>query len=284
MKYKLLVCDLDNTLYDWVDYFVIAFYEMVEAATPILGCDSEQLLDDLKKVHQQHHDSEHPFALLETSAALNRFPGLERHELLHILNPAFHAFNSARKRTLKAYPDVHRVLDVLKAQGLKIVAHTESRLFSATDRLRRLELEKYFNKIYCREASKIAHPTGQTRDEWLNTFPHQKITELTNHQQKPDPSVLLEICSKHDTEPNETIYVGDSMSRDMLMAKSAGVFAAWAKYGTRHTKGSYEKLVRVTHWTTDDVEKEIDLRSKAREVRPDLILENSFAELLQSFK
>ena len=52
----MLVCDLDNTLYDWVGYFVPSFNAMVNEALPILGCGREQLLDDLREVHQRHHD------------------------------------------------------------------------------------------------------------------------------------------------------------------------------------------------------------------------------------
>ena len=42
---KLLVTDLDNTLYDWVGFFAKAFRAMVEVAVPILGVDREALLD-----------------------------------------------------------------------------------------------------------------------------------------------------------------------------------------------------------------------------------------------
>ena len=40
---SLLVCDLDNTLYDCVAYFVPSFYAMVDAATSIMGCNRENL-------------------------------------------------------------------------------------------------------------------------------------------------------------------------------------------------------------------------------------------------
>jgi FMN phosphatase YigB (HAD superfamily) len=55
MRFKLLICDLDNTLYDWVAYFVPSFYAMVDKVVELLGCDRERLLDDFRKVHQRHH-------------------------------------------------------------------------------------------------------------------------------------------------------------------------------------------------------------------------------------
>lgn len=63
---RLLVCDLDNTLYDWVSYFVPSFYAMINSAVKITGCDREILLDDMRAVHRNYGDSEQPFALLET--------------------------------------------------------------------------------------------------------------------------------------------------------------------------------------------------------------------------
>ena len=71
---RLLVCDLDNTLYDWVSYFVPSFYAMVDKVVEITGWDREQLLDEFQKVHQKHNDAEHPFALLETALVRDMFP------------------------------------------------------------------------------------------------------------------------------------------------------------------------------------------------------------------
>jgi phosphoglycolate phosphatase len=74
--------------------------------------------------------------------------------------------------------------------------------------------------------------------------------------------------------------VGDSIARDVLMAKRAGVFAIWAEYGTHHAAGTYEALVRVTHWTAAEVARERELREEARLIVPDFVARSSFAEVL----
>jgi FMN phosphatase YigB (HAD superfamily) len=87
MRFKLLICDMDNTLYDWVSYFVPSFYAMVDATVNLLGCDRDRLLDDFREVHQRHHDSEQPFALLETRTVSDFFKGLEKKKLLkHLIH------------------------------------------------------------------------------------------------------------------------------------------------------------------------------------------------------
>src|ERR1043165_5306505 len=112
---QLLVCDLDNTLYDWVSYFVPAFYAMVDVAVSITGCDRAKLLDDFRRVHQRYHDSEQPFALLETETVRTLYQGRSASETRRELDPALHAFNSVRKRSLALYPGVKETLESLSA-------------------------------------------------------------------------------------------------------------------------------------------------------------------------
>lgn len=282
MDKKLLVCDLDNTLYDWVGYFVPSFYAMVDAAVAIMKCDREKLLDDFRAVHQRAHDSEHPFALLETATVKDLYAGLPRQDVLRLLDPAFHAFNSARKQNLELYPHVKETLDLLSSSGLTLVAHTESKLYGAVDRLRRLDLYRYFSRIYCRDRLSGGSPSGKTLAEWLNGFPIERVTELKSHQAKPSREVLLEICADENLSPNDTAYVGDSISRDMLMAKRAGVFSIWAEYGTKRDPETYAALVRVTHWTPDEVVREKKNSEEAKSIKPDFVAHNSFAEVAEA--
>jgi phosphoglycolate phosphatase len=111
-----------------------------------------------------------------------------------------------------------------------------------------------------------------------------KVHELLHHQAKPDPSVLFEICESEGISPSQAAYVGDSIARDILMAKKARVFSVWAAYGAHHDAEQYEKLVRISHWTHDDVKREKQLKAEASAVRPDYVLKNSFSEILVLFR
>lgn len=279
---KLLICDLDNTLYDWVDYFVDAFYAMVDEVVRITGCDREELLDDFRNVHRIHHDAEHPFALLETKSVNELFPNKTRSEIASILNPAMHAFNSVRKHRLSLYPTVRSTLEQLDQKNVLLVAHTESKLYAVVDRLTRLNLAPFFSHIYCRERSTSVHPDGVASNAYLSRFPMNKVHELSHHQRKPNEQVLLEICAREGILPVDAAYVGDSMVRDVMMAKRANVTAIWAKYGTRHDRHTYDRLVRVSHWTQEDVARERLLSKEAAEVEPDFTLEYHFGELLKA--
>lgn len=283
MRARLIICDLDNTLYDWVAYFVPSFYAMVDTAVNIIGCDREALLDDLREVHQKHHDSEHPFSLLETREVLTRFNGLPVEAIHRKLDRAFHAFNSTRKRTLQLYPLVRETLNAFRENGIELVAHTEGKLLAVVDRLRWLELTPFFSRIYCLERTLGKHPLNLGMQDWLEDFPIDKVIELSHHQRKPDPSVLLEICARHGNNLGAAAYIGDSMVRDVLMAKAAGVYAIWAEYGSKHDPVLYDKLVRITHWTAEDVARERQLTKATAEIQPDFIAKDVIAEALEPF-
>ncbi len=64
------------------------------------------------------------------------------------------------------------------------------------------------------------------------------------------------------------------------MAKRAGVYSIWAAYGSRHNAGFYDGLVRVSHWTPSEVERELRLRAEAKLIEPDFVADNSFDEIL----
>lgn len=199
---------------------------------------------------------------------------------LRALDPAFHAFNSMRTKNLKLHPQVRETLNLLRASGLTLVAHTESRLYGVIDRLRRLELCDYFSKIYCSQRSVSLHPDYQSRERWLDGFPMNRVVEVSPHRRKPNPEVLLEICTDEGIPTQAAAYIGDSVARDVLMAKRAGVYAIWAAYGAAPNSAMYSALVRVSHWTADEVARETRLREEAKSIEPDYVAHSSFGEVL----
>lgn len=279
---RLLICDLDNTLYDWVHYFVSSFYAMADEVVRLTGCDREQLLNDFREVHQRNHDSEHPFSLLDTATVRRLFPAATRGQRAKALDSAFHAFNSQRKKSLVLHRGVRETLGALKEADVTLVAHTESNLYAAVDRLRRLQLAEFFARIYCRERAASVHPDPEKGKSWLDDFPMERVIELSHHQEKPDPDVLLEICTAEGFGIGDSAYVGDSVARDILMAKRAGVFCVWAKYGAQHESSEYGRLVRITHWTPEDVAREKSLHREAAGVAPDYVARDSFLEVLDA--
>jgi FMN phosphatase YigB (HAD superfamily) len=88
----------------------------------------------------------------------------------------------------------------------------------------------------------------------------------------------MDICEREGAEPTSTYYLGDSLVRDVAMAKQAGVTAIWARYGTKYDPEYWTYLVKVTHWTDEDISREKDLKAKYGNVVPDYAID-SFAQL-----
>ena len=62
---KLLVSDLDDTIYDWSGFFVPAFYAMADEIAAITGIDEDALLDEYRMTHQRLGSVEYPYATLQ---------------------------------------------------------------------------------------------------------------------------------------------------------------------------------------------------------------------------
>jgi phosphoglycolate phosphatase-like HAD superfamily hydrolase len=92
-------------------------------------------------------------------------------------------------------------------------------------------------------------------------------------ERKPNPRLLFNMCTREGVSTAEAVYVGDSLTRDMSMAKEAGNCAVWAKYGTRYDPALWTTLVKTTHWTEEDVACEAELKHVYDAVRPDFVIE-----------
>jgi phosphoglycolate phosphatase len=274
-KISLVITDLDNTIYDWLGAFVPAFYAMVEQAAPLLGVSKDELLDDLKLVHQRHGDSEHPFALLETNSAKRKLNGMTQSELAQFLDPAFHAFNRVRKQNLKLYAGVRDTLEFISSRSIPIVAYTDARAINCLFRLKQLEVQSFFSRLYA-----PAHISKELDSETLNSG---FIGLLSAEDRKPNPKTLIDICAHYEVDPSRAVYVGDSLVRDIYMAQKAGAHSAWAKFGTLYDKSLWPLLVRVTHWTEADVERESSLREEAKGTEPECVLDQ-FSDMLGCYR
>jgi FMN phosphatase YigB (HAD superfamily) len=278
---ELVVTDLDNTLYDWVTFFASSFYSMIAVAADILKVRQDILLDECKAVHQQRRDSEAGFSLLETPTVMQRYGHLSRQEQAKVLDAAFHAFNRERDLTLKLYPGVHQTLSYL-TRRVTVVAHTEASAVNALFRLKKLDVLDFFRTLYALEQTGKGHPNPLRMEEYHRLLAgFERVRTLRHDERKPNPQVLIDICKDQGVSRERTLYIGDSLSRDVGMAKAAGTWAAWAQYGTRYDSRHWERLVRITHWTPTDVERAERVQRQYGSAHADRVLSAGFGELLK---
>ncbi len=248
---------------------------MVREAAPLLEIDEQTLLDELQLVHQRHADSEHPFALLETNAVRSKFAGMDQKKITEIMDPAFHAFNRVRKNNLVLYDTVRASLQLLYSLEIPLIAYTDARVINCLFRLNRLEIRQYFRALYSPSHREKYLEVSAANEDFVHLLPAD--------DRKPNPKTLLDICDAYETVPSQALYVGDSLSRDIFMARNAGLRSAWAKYGTLYDKTLWPQLVRVTHWTGEDIAREKELRERAAGTEPDCTL-GKFEDIFSCFE
>ena len=94
---------------------------------------------------------------------------------------------------------------------------------------------------------------------------------------------LDRLRSRLDASPSETVYVGDSLMKDIAMAQDVGVFDVLTEYGAVHDPSAYRLLQQVSHWNEDDVQREIRISARPH-VQPSYILKDRFDEIFDFFR
>lgn len=276
----VLITDLDNTLFDWVALWYSCFTAMMAKVTEISGISLNELKPEIRKVHQKHGTSEYAFLIEELPQLKSKFPS---QPLTDVFQPAIEAYRARRRECLCLYPAVAETLLKIKGAGAAIVGYTESMAFYSNYRVRRLGLDGVFDHVFSPADHDV--PADISLDD-IRKYPssHYKFRyTMQNHTPrgslKPDANVLLSIVSELGATKSDCVYVGDSLQKDIAMARDAEVTDIYAKYGQAQHTEAYSLLREVTHWSNADVERERKINE--RDVQPEIILAKHFGEILE---
>ena len=282
-RISTVITDLDNTLYDWVEIWYRPFRAMLERLVADSGVPQAVLEQDFKEVHQRHGTSEYAFAIEELRSLIQKHPG---EDLTKRYAAAIQVYRSQRRDVLALYPGVADSLKTLKGLGCLLIAYTESTEFYTAYRLKKLHLDLLLDYLYSPQDHDL--PSGLSRQQ-IRSYPpeHYRLQNVVqahtpSGELKPNPRILRDIIDTVGANIEETVYVGDSLMKDIVMAKAAGVTDVWAKYGVAQNRPAYELLRNVTHWTPTSVEREKTI-SEA-ELSPSFVLGHSFEEILTLFE
>ncbi len=279
---KAILTDLDNTLYNWVDYYVPSFLAMVANLSDITGIDQETLKASFKRVHEHHKTTEYSFAVEQLDVLAHAHQGLATSELLTRYDSAIRAFRRVRKDTLRLYEGVAETLSTMKKRGKMLVAVTDSLRFYAEYRLRQLNIDSLFDALVSPPDHGI--PQGITprdvryyEDEarYKSCIPIQ--IAAPEGARKPDSAFIVPVLDKLQIKPAEAIYIGDSATKDILLAQACGVHDVLAQYGRKYDEHNYAELVKITYWTNAEIEEDKKLRT--RTIQPTWTI-NNFNEVL----
>lgn len=241
---------MDNTLYSWVNYIVPAVEAMVDAVVRATGFTRIKVVQSLKAVYEKYESNEYPFALQESSLFKEHFPEFGSFDKLVIL-PAREAFAQARRRYLEPFPGVIDTLTELKRRGIPVAALTDAPRNPAEQRARKMKLDELLDALYTLPGFDFpANEQGQTlvsraiveKDVRGEYRADCKVIELPREYEKPNEKGYLQICEDFGVEPKDTLFIGDSLKKDVAVAKKVGAVDAYAEYGTYYSREYRERL------------------------------------------
>jgi len=284
---SVVITDLDNTLFDWVADWHRSFAPLLKSLVKLSSIPQVKLEAEIRSIHQKYGTSEYAFLLEELPSLRARHSGASK--LDGAYDPAIDAYRAAREQVSDLYPTVAESLRVMKRQGAVVVSYTESLAFYTDYRIHSLGLDGLLDYVYSPPDHDL--PIGLTPKTILKYYPKTPELRHTLHMHtaqgvtKPDQRIIEEIVHEVGGSIGATVFVGDSLMKDMAMANEAGVFSALAEYGAAHQRSEYELLRRVSHWTDHEVSKEREiLENPPIQVEPTVRLKRRFGELLEHFE
>ncbi len=287
MTIRLVVTDMDNTLYSWIDFIVPAVEAMVDAVQRATGFPRIQVVQALKEVYGKYESNEYPFALQE-SRIFQAFPEFGSFDKL-VIEPARAAFSYARRKYLVPYKGVVETLTALKEKRVLVVALTDAPMNPARARVKALGLDELLTALYTMpgfDFPKHADGSPLVAAEILQKSQQGAYDakcpaiELPREWEKPNTSGLKKILNTYGLAPRDVLVVGDSVKKDIAIAQELGCHDAWAEYGTWVSTEYRERLDIISSPAITRRHAAHVLEAGAQPVKPTRALSN-FTQVLE---
>ncbi len=274
MKHDVLITDVDNTIFDFVDFFGPALRSMVYVLADKCNTSEIRIYEELKDVFSNTGSIEHQTVIKSLPVVRN----LNADRQNEVLIAGRRAFDKTRRARVVPYSGIVEVLAELKRRGVLVVALTNAPLYQAIRRLRiELGLSKYLFGIagfvgserdHSEEADSIKEKHAREYDRGRQK--HGLLLTLEHYELKPSGAGFQRILDNINVDIRNVYALGDSVAKDLAPAAPLGCQTIWAKYGTRFEKRNFDTLVKVTPWSADQIRK----YSSSDDFSPDHIVEH----------
>jgi len=269
--HALILTDLDNTLYNWLDYFAPSFRAMVHALCKKIGISEEALIEDFKRIYREKRFIEYSFSVQELGICRGR----SKEEIGNLIRVAKGAFSRVRRKRLQLYPGVEETLLWAHKKKIPVIGVTNTSVFQGERRLCRLRIDGLFYGL----AGWEGHDVPEEYEEKEYSSKILRKWFLRFDELKPSAKGYLRILKELKVPPKVVYIVGDSLERDVVPALQIGANAIWAKYGQEVEPKNFQTLCLITY---RDQEKNSNMYEKAPTI-PTVTI-NNFGELQQIIK
>ena len=216
MKYKGLLLDIDNTLYDYNSTHKYALGKVIKYCV-----ESFKLRDNIiikayniarKKVHIE---------LSETASSHNRLLYFQKMCEIVDINPLEHSFiiyNIYWDNFLEHMKPFEGIYELLEKYKNKICLVTDLTAHIQYRKIKTLKLEKYCKSI---------------------------VTSEEAGKEKPHPYMFMLALQKLNLQVNDVCMIGDSFKKDIFGASNLGIQSIWLNSESKTEKYDESKVIEV---------------------------------------
>lgn len=249
---KAVIADIDNTLYNFVDFYGPAFRAMLHTVSRMTALPEQMLKQEFRTVYNRHGSLEYPYSIQEIDVITQRFQG---EELERIIHSAWVAFGRSRKRRLLPYPEVRETLLWLKKNGYFLVAYTDAPCHQAWGRLHNLGLKSLFDLLLAWGPPGEEPPhdhSGRRKSRWyaddprFSTKQRLELRIVNSSERKPNVEALRQLSVNLGLDPSTSWLIGDSREKDLMPARAVGLNDVWACYGLACQEANLNTVLELT--------------------------------------
>lgn len=276
MLRKLLITDLDNTLYNFIDFYAPVFRAMIHALSKKLNIEEQILKKEFRKVYSIRGSLEYAFSIQE----IELFQSYTPEKIQELIDLARGVMSRVRPVSLTVYDGVKETLQTLKKDGIYIAAASNAPFYQAVNRLRQLHIEHLFDALVCWEGPQIPEDSFTTKSienkqKKIAQTRIPKVWQLPKERLKPNAYSYELLISEFKVERKFSYVVGDSIAKDVYPAIEIGANGVWAKYGEKVVEKNLATILEISNWDSA----KINAIYKEKHEAPKRVI-NSFAEIL----
>lgn len=204
MKYKGILLDIDNTLYDYNISHTFAKSKVLEYCMSVFNLSNDEINNAYEKARKQIH-----IELCETASSHNRLLYFQRLSEILGVNPmeyAFEIYNIYWDSFLGIMQPFDGIYELLEKFKNKICLVTDLTAHIQYRKIKKLGLEKYCDVL---------------------------VTSEEAGHEKPHPYMFLMALKKIGLEPEEVCMIGDSFKKDIFGATNLGIASIWMNHESK---------------------------------------------------
>ena len=217
-KFSAVMFDLGDTLFEPLDSFFITKNLQVVASDARVDAKADQLLSSFRanriRIERELSESKSTFYL-------------HREFVQKVLSATFHSFGcSLSSELLNQFCEAQRDAVVENLRPRRDCAKT----------LKALRHGGYRLGIVSNIDNEWIEPI---REKWeLDLLVDEILSSEQASSCKPDPSIFLQACRMISVKPQESLFVGDSFSNDVIGSRNVGMQPIWFDTGSVNLKQS----------------------------------------------